>query len=103
MPWNQSVIVQYCIVLYAFVLDAMGQHLTKIVNVTIYYPDGIPSFLDFICGKVKHIHVDIDVKDVSPQVIGDYFNDKVFKHNFQQWVNGLWLEKDEKLKKFHQQ
>ena len=36
----------------AFVLDAMGDHLTKIVNVTIYYPDGIPTFFDFISGRV---------------------------------------------------
>ena len=36
----------------SFVLDAMGEHLTKIVDVTIYYPDGIPNFGDFVCGQV---------------------------------------------------
>ncbi|WP_286263504.1 acyltransferase [Thalassotalea atypica] len=81
----------------AFVLDAMGEHLTKIVNVTIHYPDGIPDFFDFISGKVKTIEVRVETQDIDRAVIGDYFNDKAFKQNFQRWVNQLWLDKDETL------
>jgi len=81
----------------AFVLDAMGQHLTKIVNVTIYYPQGIPSFKDFICGKVKAVDVHVETVDIPKEIIGDYFNDKQFKQNFQSWVNQLWQEKDQTL------
>ena len=87
----------------AFVLEAMGEHLTKVVDVTIYYPEGIPSFLDFISGRVNKIVVDIKIKPIESAMIGDYFNDKQFKISFQQWVNQLWLEKDETLKAMNRQ
>ena len=79
----------------AFVLDAMGEHLSKVVNVTIHYPQGIPGFFDFISGRVKNISVSVQTFDVDSEIIGDYFNDKAFKQQFQRWVNQLWLDKDE--------
>lgn len=81
----------------AYVLDAMGQHLTKIINVTIYYPQGIPSFGDFISGRVREIDVNVEVMDIPADIIGDYFNDKPFKQNFQSWINKLWQDKDKTL------
>lgn len=80
-----------------FVLDAMGEHLTKVINVTIYYPEGIPGYFDFISGKVKTISVDVQTFDITDDITGDYFNDKVYKQQFQQWLNQLWLEKDQTL------
>lgn len=81
----------------AFVLDAMGDNLSKIVNTTIYYPDGIPNFLDFICGRVKRVQIDIKTIDIDEKLTGDYFNDKAYKASFQKWVNDLWVEKDQTL------
>ena len=86
----------------AYALDAMGQHLTKLVNVTIHYPDGIPTFADFLCGKVKAVNVDIEVLPIPEEMIGDYFNDKKFKQSFQQWLNVQWQEKDQKLSEYNQ-
>jgi 1-acyl-sn-glycerol-3-phosphate acyltransferase len=86
----------------AFVFDAMGQHLTKLVNVTIHYPEGIPTFSDYLCGRVITINVDVQVSDIDQALIGDYFKDKQFKHNFQQKVNQLWIEKDKKMAEFNQ-
>lgn len=81
----------------AFVLDAMGQHLTKIVNVTIHYPEGIPTFGDFACGRVGLVNVSVDTLVIDPSLIGDYSQDPKFKAYFQQWVNQLWLDKDATL------
>ncbi|MFD2165683.1 acyltransferase [Thalassotalea euphylliae] len=81
----------------AFVLDAMGEHLQKIVNVTIYYPEGIPTFADFISGRVKEIDVNIELLDIDERISGDYFNDKAFKQSFQGWINELWQSKDATL------
>lgn len=87
----------------AFVLDAMGEYLTKIVNVTIYYPDGIPDFKDFICGRVKQVRVDIQTINIDGNISGDYFNDKAFKQNFQRWVNQLWQDKDQTFERLANQ
>jgi 1-acyl-sn-glycerol-3-phosphate acyltransferase len=87
----------------AFVLDAMGDHLTTIVNVTIYYPDGIPKFKDFISNKVRTVDIIIETMPIEDSLKGDYFNDRVTKIHFQKWVNQLWLDKEKRLVQLEQQ
>jgi 1-acyl-sn-glycerol-3-phosphate acyltransferase len=88
----------------AFVLNAMGARLTKLVNVTIYYPDGIPSYWDFVSSKVKTIVVDVETIDIKELLDSgvyspEYFSNDEQKKVFQDWVNRLWLEKEQKLEK----
>jgi len=83
----------------AFVLDAMGQHLTTIVDVTIYYPNGIPTFWDFICGRVNNVHVEIHTRAINNELSGDYMNDRSHKIAFQKWLTQFWYEKDARLEK----
>jgi 1-acyl-sn-glycerol-3-phosphate acyltransferase len=80
----------------SFVLNAMGEHLHKLLDVTIYYPKGSPSFWDYISGKVHDIKVRVRVLPIERQWIGDY-EDPAFRAQFQQWVNQLWHDKDKQL------
>lgn len=84
-----------------FVLGAMGENLQKIVNVTIHYPEGIPTFSDFLAGKIKQINVHVGVTEIDGELIGDYVNDRPFKIKFQKRVNQFWVEKDQKLIEFN--
>ncbi len=86
----------------AFALDAMSEHVSTLVDVTIHYPDGIPTFMDFACGQVKRINVDVNTLVVADGFSGDYFKDKSHKAEFHRWLNELWLEKDKKLNDYHQ-
>lgn len=81
----------------AFTLSAMGGQLHRLLDVTIYYPEGIPSYWDYACGRVKVIRVHIRQLSIPPELIGDYTEDAEFRARFQQWVNQLWQEKDELL------
>ncbi len=81
----------------AFVLGSMGDYLHNIVNVSIAYPGGVPTFWDYISGKTRQIIVDVDVFPVGKHLIGDYFNNDEFKQQFCEWLNQIWMEKDEKL------
>lgn len=81
----------------AFVLDAMGEHLNTIVDVTIYYPDGIPTFVDFLCGRVKKVQVEVHTIEITKELNGDYFNDRNFKIYFQKWLTQFWHDKDARL------
>ena len=81
----------------AFVLDAMGEHLNTIVDVTIYYPDSIPTFADFLCGRVNKIQVEVHTTEIPMELSGDYFNDRSFKINFQKWLTQFWHDKDARL------
>lgn len=81
----------------AFVLDAMGENLTTIVDVTIYYPDGIPSFTDFLSGKVETVHLEIHTQKIDRELTGDYVNNRAHKIAFQKWLTKFWHEKDLRL------
>lgn len=85
----------------SFVLNAMGEHLHKLLDVTICYPNGIPTFWDYISGKVQDIKVKVRVFPIDPALIGDY-EDPVFRQRFQNWVNQLWLDKDALLSEMKQ-
>ena len=80
----------------AFVLGAMGEQLHKILDITIHYPKGIPTFWDYISGKVRDITVQIKVLPITPELLGDY-NDMQYRERFQQWINQLWQQKDQQL------
>lgn len=81
----------------AFALQAMGEHLRQMVDVTIYYPQKTPSFWDYISGDVRRIVVDIKVRSIGADKVGDYQGDEVFRHEFKAWLDQLWIEKDQKL------
>ena len=80
-----------------FVLSAMGEYLTKIINVTIMYPEGNRSFWDFLCGKVHYVKVIIETMPVTEEILGDYVEDKEYQDRFKKWLNDLWVEKDKKF------
>lgn len=82
----------------AFVLNAMQDSLTHILDVTIHYPDGIPTFWQFVSGRVKTVDVHIDVLPITEELQGDYFDDEAFKTQFQQWMNSIWQQKDQRLR-----
>ena len=81
----------------AFVLSAMGNQISGIVDVTIVYPKGVGSFWDMICGRIPDIRVQVSLIPITDEIRGDYFNDRAFKRNFQKWLNTRWLEKDQQI------
>jgi 1-acyl-sn-glycerol-3-phosphate acyltransferase len=82
----------------AFVLSSMGEYLHKIIDVTIVYPDKIPTFWEYISGRAKKIIIAFEVIPLTESLTGDYFNDPEYKDRFCIWLNALWQKKDEKIK-----
>ncbi|WP_340679474.1 acyltransferase [Paraglaciecola sp.] len=88
----------------AFVLSTMGDKLHKLLDITIHYPQGTPSFWQFVCGKVRHIQVSINVFSIEELVKSDifapdYFDNPAQREKFQLWLGTLWQQKDQDLKK----
>ena len=86
----------------AFVLNAMGGQLHQLIDVTIFYPAGTPSFWDFINGSVSKIKLHVDVKPLKglfPEDVKvmDYFENPEQRARFQQWLNQQWQAKDQRL------
>lgn len=78
----------------AFVLDAMGEGLHAILDVTIVYPNGAGGMMDLIAGRVRDIQVHVRELPITGDLRGDYEGDAAFRERFQSWVNALWCEKD---------
>lgn len=82
----------------AFTLNAMNHLLDGVVDITLAYPENRTSpFSDMLKGKLSKVVVKIDVHAMDENLNGDYFNDKVFKRRFHNWLNDVWKRKDDKL------
>ncbi|MBU3916281.1 acyltransferase [bacterium] len=78
----------------AFVLSAMGEQLSEILDVTIAYQPKALGLWKFFCGEIKEIKVRVRHIPITPEILGDYLEDERYQKSFQNWVNTLWLEKD---------
>jgi 1-acyl-sn-glycerol-3-phosphate acyltransferase len=88
----------------AFVIDAMGEQLTALINVTIHYPDGNPSFWDLLCGRIRRVVMRIDSMPIPAEFLHrSYDQDEAYRLRFQEWVNELWNEKDQQLAALHRE
>ena len=86
----------------AYTLAAMGEQFENIIDVTLAYPDNLEKpFRDMLMGRMKCIVVKVKILPMNEQVTGDYFNDKQYKRQFNQWLNTVWEEKDATLKTIH--
>ena len=78
----------------ALALNAMGDKFQAILDVTIVYPDGAPTFNDFLLGNVRRIVVRVRSLPIPRHLMqGDYAQDPAFREAFSQWVQQLWREK----------
>ncbi|WP_232301213.1 acyltransferase [Gilvimarinus agarilyticus] len=81
----------------AFTLTAMNGRIKTLLDVTIHYPEGRPSFIQYVGGKVGHINVHARELEVGEDLLGNYSEDAAFRAHFQGWINRIWQEKDERL------
>ena len=87
----------------AFVIDAMGEQLSALINITIHYPDGRPSFWDLLAGNIPRVVVRVEAQPIPAEFLRrNYDQDESYRLAFQQWVNQLWTEKDAQLAQLHQ-
>ncbi|MGW8265122.1 MAG: acyltransferase [Longimicrobiales bacterium] len=80
-----------------FILSAMGQRLHAILDVTIAYPGGTPTFWRFLCGEVREVRVRVKPVPVEEALLGDYSGDKAFRREFSAWLSRMWAEKDAEM------
>lgn len=83
----------------ATAIAVLKHRFSKIVDVSLHYPNGIPGFWDFLSGKVPEVIIQTHERKVPKDFFEkDYFSDEGFKEEFNSWVSKIWKEKDEILK-----
>jgi len=82
----------------ALALNAMGEQFHSLIDVTIVYPGGAPTFWQFLCGRAPEVIVRArQVAIPAGFCSGDYEGDAAFRSTFHQWLAGLWEEKDAQI------
>ena len=83
---------------FSFTLNAMGEQFAGLVDVTLVYQptgNGRSKLWSWLCGEQNGAFVQVDVKPLPVELLGgDYQDDAAFRERFQDWVNGLWADKD---------
>ncbi|NLD70631.1 MAG: acyltransferase [Limnobacter sp.] len=82
----------------ALAMNVLGERFRALLDVTIVYPGGIPSFWDFLCGRVTKIIVRIRPVEIPAELAtGDYATDSRFRKTIQRWLIAMWKDKDREI------
>ncbi len=82
----------------AMALSVMGTQFDAILDVTIVYPEGVPNFWQFLCGRMPRVVVRARSLPVPRQLLrGDYHTDPACRAAYAHWVQQLWQEKDAQI------
>jgi 1-acyl-sn-glycerol-3-phosphate acyltransferase len=78
-----------------FVMNALGDALHAILDVTIVYPSGHSTLADLLGNRISEVRVHVRELPIPTELVqGDYERDPNARERMQTWINGLWAEKD---------
>ena len=79
----------------AMALNAMGAQFHSLVDATIVYPDGIPTFWQYLCGQAPRVLLKVRQVEIPLEFCtGDYENDRALRKTFHRWLDEIWQRKD---------
>lgn len=82
----------------AFTLNAMGGKIQSLLDVSIAYPDGTPTFWQLASGQSGAVMVHIRELPIPAEFCNcDYSTDAALRANFHRWLAQIWLEKDQRI------
>lgn len=83
----------------ATTLDAMGPRFDSMLDATILYPGGVPTFWEFMCGRVPTIVVRCRQRALPAELLKaeGAGMDAAFRAGVARWIDALWLEKDAEI------
>lgn len=83
---------------FAYAICAMSGKIKHVLDVTIVYPEGVPTFWQFLCGQVPNVKVDLKLRDIPDTFLNwSDINEPQKRELFSLWVEGIWQEKDQKI------
>ncbi|MCL4744798.1 MAG: acyltransferase [Burkholderiaceae bacterium] len=79
-------------------LGVLGAKFHSLLDVTIVYPRGAPTFWDFLCGRTRRIVVRVRQVEIPAELLaGDYAGDSRHRKALQRWLQEIWREKDAQI------
>ena len=83
-------------------INALGADMDGILDMTIVYPDGVPTYGDLWKGNIKRLGVDVRHIKIPDELFagiqnGGYENDDAVKAQMFDWVEQIWRQKDQRI------
>ena len=78
-------------------LETMGELFDCMVDVTIVYPGGVPTFMDLLTGRISEVIVHVQQRPIPKELLVDAQGRAADRAALQRWINGLWVEKDAEI------
>ena len=83
-------------------INALGADIDGILDMTIVYPDGVPTYTDLWKGNIKRLGVDVRYIEIPDSLFvgiqnGGYENDEAVKKQMFDWVEQIWYNKDQRI------
>ena len=76
-------------------LAAMGEQFEALLDVTIVYPHGAPTFWQLLSGQLDTVMVRVQQRAIPHEVLGgDPVRDTAYRQRIAQWVQEQWIDKD---------
>ena len=88
----------------ALAINALGENIDGILDMTIVYPDGVPTYGDLWKGNIKRLGVDVRYIEMSDTLFnairdGGYEKDEAIKAEMFDWIDEAWQKKDKLISK----
>ncbi len=82
----------------ALAMSVLGDRFGSLLDITIVYPAGAPTFWQFLCGCVPQITIRAREVVIPPEFrTGNYEGDPKFRKTIQHWLADIWQQKDRQI------
>lgn len=83
----------------ALAISALGEDIDGILDMTIVYPDGVPTYQDLWQGNITKLGVDIKALEIPSDLFeqlkqGNYNKNEATKKQMFEWLDTVWQQKD---------
>jgi 1-acyl-sn-glycerol-3-phosphate acyltransferase len=76
-------------------LATMGEQFEAMLDVTLVYPRGAPTFWDLLCGRLDAVIVRVQQREIPADLLGmEQAGERARLVRLGRWVEQLWREKD---------
>jgi 1-acyl-sn-glycerol-3-phosphate acyltransferase len=76
-------------------LATMGEQFEAMLDVTIVYPKGTPSFWDLLSGRMDAVIVRVESRVLPPEMVGqDPVGNRAYRVRVGRWMEAQWQAKD---------
>ena len=78
-----------------YVIEGMDDYLSELLDVTIIYPSGVPTFWEFLQGKCPNVIIEVTPHKIPHNI---YQEDAANRRAaLAQWIKELWQRKDQHI------